>query len=446
MLYLKKNVIIVGSGLAGMSAAANLVKAGHQVTILERNNYLGGRTSSWIQDGMHVESGLHRYLGFYYYLPKLLNNVGISVDDIIDWEDAVVIRSIEHPAVEFSVSPLHRPLHTLGNAFSNYNFISFKERLKLINMLRFGIKLYRSNPYYLDEMTVIDLASKFKLKRDTIRQVLVPFTEGIFFLPIEQYSAYAFLGLIMPYKKRLPFMRAGAFNGPMSDVLIDPIANYITKRGGSIIQESPVEEIIIKEKRVAGVRVSNNNEYYADAVVLATSLGPAQRIIRQSNLNHDNFSAMLAMPTMPAVTMQFELTEPALAKDITTFGPGTSMASFSEQSRTTFKHTKGRLSVIMAQPSKHISMNDHELADIVYKDAFKLGLNINPSTVVSYRKITEPDDFYRLGINSEIMRPTQITNTPGLLLAGDYTKQQYLATMEGAVYSGLIAASHIVRN
>jgi 15-cis-phytoene desaturase len=32
---------------------------------------------------------------------------------------------------------------------------------------------------------------------------------------------------------------------------------------------------------------------------------------------------------------------------------------------------------------------------------------------------------------------------PGLTLAGDYTQQKYLATMEGAVHSGELAASDV---
>lgn len=41
-------------------------------------------------------------------------------------------------------------------------------------------------------------------------------------------------------------------------------------------------------------------------------------------------------------------------------------------------------------------------------------------------------------------RPTQKTPIPNFYLAGDYTKQRYLASMEGAVYSGKLAAKEIV--
>ena len=60
--------------------------------------------------------------------------------------------------------------------------------------------------------------------------------------------------------------------------------------------------------------------------------------------------------------------------------------------------------------------------------------------LVRYRVIKLPADFYSLSPGNDALRPPQETPIPGLTLAGDYTRQQYLATMEGAVVSGRRAA------
>ena len=44
----------------------------------------------------------------------------------------------------------------------------------------------------------------------------------------------------------------------------------------------------------------------------------------------------------------------------------------------------------------------------------------------------------------EQLRPTQRSPIPNFYLAGDFTKQRYLASMEGAVFSGKLAAEAIV--
>jgi zeta-carotene desaturase len=70
-------VAIVGAGLAGMSAAVDLVDAGHSVEIYEARPFVGGKVGSWVdKDGNHLEMGLHVFFGCYYNLFDLMKQVG----------------------------------------------------------------------------------------------------------------------------------------------------------------------------------------------------------------------------------------------------------------------------------------------------------------------------------------------------------------------------------
>src|SRR5690625_948649 len=42
----RMNIIVIGAGLAGVTAALRLSDAGHRVTVYERNHFLGGRAAS----------------------------------------------------------------------------------------------------------------------------------------------------------------------------------------------------------------------------------------------------------------------------------------------------------------------------------------------------------------------------------------------------------------
>src|SRR5215204_6165055 len=58
-----KKVIIIGAGLAGLSAAYELTEAGHDVSILEARTRCGGRVYTVrdpFSDGMHAEAGAAR--------------------------------------------------------------------------------------------------------------------------------------------------------------------------------------------------------------------------------------------------------------------------------------------------------------------------------------------------------------------------------------------------
>jgi phytoene desaturase len=54
---LKKSIIIVGAGLGGLTAAALLAKAGHEVTVLEKNNWVGGKSRRIEVAGQRIDTG-----------------------------------------------------------------------------------------------------------------------------------------------------------------------------------------------------------------------------------------------------------------------------------------------------------------------------------------------------------------------------------------------------
>ncbi len=48
---------VVGSGLAGLAAACTLAARGHRVTLLEKNEWLGGKAAEFRQNGFRFDMG-----------------------------------------------------------------------------------------------------------------------------------------------------------------------------------------------------------------------------------------------------------------------------------------------------------------------------------------------------------------------------------------------------
>ena len=54
---MKKTIVIVGAGLGGLTAAALLAKAGHQVTVIEKNSWIGGKSRRIEVAGQRIDTG-----------------------------------------------------------------------------------------------------------------------------------------------------------------------------------------------------------------------------------------------------------------------------------------------------------------------------------------------------------------------------------------------------
>ena len=57
-----KNIVIIGAGYGGLSAAALLAKEGHSVTVVEKNEQPGGRASLLVKDGFRFDMGPSWYM------------------------------------------------------------------------------------------------------------------------------------------------------------------------------------------------------------------------------------------------------------------------------------------------------------------------------------------------------------------------------------------------
>jgi len=437
------DVIIVGAGLAGLSCAFELTDKGKHVLILEANSFVGGRTASWVDKGVPIETGLHRYLGFYEALPNLLKRAGIDINTMLFWEDAFEIRLPDNEGqAVYGMAPLHKPLTTVFALLGQNAFLSPLNKLRLLNFFVRGLRQYFGNPHALDQVSVLDYAYQHHVTRQAIERILIPFTAGVFFIPPERYSAYAFFGLIGPYLRRLLKTRLGGFMGGMTEVMANPLARAIETRGGKIRTNAKVTAFVLEKDEVRGVKVGDTI-MRAPTVVLASSLKSAQELLGEAFAHQAWAQQILTLPSMPSVTVQLELKEPALKLDRTTFSPKTCWGSYSEQSRTTFRESKGRLSIILASPEKFLRLSDREIIGRVCEDGRRLGIYLE-GQIISYHVNRYDADFYALSPGSEALRPSQKTPVGGLFLAGDYTKQPYLSTMEGAVVSGALASRAIV--
>ncbi len=131
--------VVIGGGLAGITAAIALAEAGAQVTLLEARPRLGGATCSFSRDGLTVDTGQHVFLGCCSAYRGLLGQLGMTAHAPLQDRFDVTVLAPSRSASSGGATPLAPrrgrlrrtalpgPLHMLP-ALARYLFLSWAER------------------------------------------------------------------------------------------------------------------------------------------------------------------------------------------------------------------------------------------------------------------------------------------------------------------------------
>ncbi len=119
-------VVVIGGGLAGITAAVALAESGARVTLLEARPRLGGATCSFTRDGLVVDTGQHIYLGCCTAYRGLLGKLGMTAHAPLQPRFDVTVLAPGRRA-RLRRTALPGPLHMLP-ALARYPFLSLAER------------------------------------------------------------------------------------------------------------------------------------------------------------------------------------------------------------------------------------------------------------------------------------------------------------------------------
>jgi uncharacterized protein with NAD-binding domain and iron-sulfur cluster len=490
--------VVIGGGLAGITAAIALAQAGSEVTLLEAKPRLGGATMSFSRDGLVIDTGQHVFLRCCTAYRGLLDRLGMSAHAPLQPRfDVTVVSPARRARLKRGRVPA--PLHMLP-ALLGYPFLTFAERSRLSRAALAFKRLNEADPK-TDELRLGDwLAARGQ--DDRTRRVLwdlfsisslnVPGDDASLALAATVVKT-GLLGDAGAADIGVPALSLGELHGGAAERLLgklgatirlstkvaaieakgdngflislargaqdsgaqdngapDAQAGSPVDRGaenGSPVDRgpangSPANGSPANGSPANGSRADGGELIFADAVVLAVPHEQAARLIPPGALPAETVDGWAGLGAAPIVNVHVIYDRKVMDVPLAAAVDSPVQWVF-DRTRISGMHARGDdgqyLAISLSAADEYVNLTVAELREMFVPELAKLFPAAREATVTEFFVTRERRATFRQVPGTARLRPAAATALPGLALAGSWTDTGWPDTMEGAVRSGLTA-------
>jgi squalene-associated FAD-dependent desaturase len=460
------HIVVIGGGLAGITAAIALAESGADVTLLEARPRLGGATCSFHRDGLVVDTGQHIFLGCCSAYRGLLAKLGMTEHaPLQDRFDVTVLapgRSASQPRrARLRRTALPGPVHMLP-ALGRYPFLSWAERARVsrpalamrlldpadpaADTQRFGDWLAargqseraRRALWDLFSVSALNIAgddASLALAATVVKTGLLGKNNaadiGVPALPLGELhgdaaaTVLAKLGAQVTLGAKVTAIEGGAIEGGAIE--------------GGAIEGGAIEAAEGTDARFR-IRLGRGGDLAADAVVLAVPHEKAASLVPPGALPDATVRGWAGLGASPIVNVHVIYDRPVTDLPFAAAIDSPVQWVF-DRTRISGMDGPGQyLAISLSAADEYADVPAARLREQFVPALAELFPAARDAQVTEFFVTRERRATFRQVPGSGALRPKAATQHPGLVLAGAWTDTGWPDTMEGAVRSGLAAA------
>ena len=439
----RPDVIVVGAGCAGLSAAVRLASRGARVLVVEERRRLGGRATAFPDPvtGEPVDNGQHALFGCYHETFAFLEAIGaageVRLDDRLDLE--IVDRAGRRSRLS-SVRGLPSPLHLVAGLL-RWRALDMADRVAAVRLGQVLRRLGRAEQPAADrdlERLTVDAWLNAERQTPRLSELL---WEPLAIAALNQSPAVAAAG---PFVAVLARMFAGSRRDaaiglplkPLDALYAEPARRWLESRGHAVRTGEPAR-LVVENGRAAGVEVKG--ERLASGAVISSVPWfafsafagdvPALAAIEAN---------AAAMASSPIVTVNLWL-DRAVTDGPLVGLPGRTFQWVFDKARLLGEQAS-HLSLVSSGAEAVVGMSNEALAELARSELAAALPAARGAAVLRSTAVREKRATFSLA-PGQPARPAPRTPVDRLFLAGDWTDTGLPATIEGAVASGHLAAA-----
>jgi zeta-carotene desaturase len=323
----------------------------------------------------------------------------------------------------------------------------------------------------LDQISFADWFLGHGGSQGSIKRLWNPIAYALGFINCEQISARCMLTIFQFFATRTEASVLRMLAGSPYEYLHKPILEYLAARNTKISTRRQVREIkfteLAGETKVTGIVVAQGATeelISADAYVFACDLPGIQRVLPSEWRSWKEFDQIYQLEAVPVATVQLRfdgwVTElsseenrrqlnQAAGIDNLLYTADADFSCFADLALTSpkdyYRPGQGSLLQLVLTPGDpFIQQSNQAIAQHVLQQVYQLFPSSRELNMTWYSVVKLAQSLYREAPGMDAYRPSQKTPVANFFLAGSYTQQDYIDSMEGATISGRSAAREVL--
>jgi zeta-carotene desaturase len=323
----------------------------------------------------------------------------------------------------------------------------------------------------LDSISFADWFRSHGGNNGSLRKMWDPIAYALGFIDTENISARCMLTIFQFFATKTEASVLRMLEGSPGEYLHKPIVDYLETRGTKIHTRHRVKEILFEDlgntTKVTGIVVSNGETtetIRADAYVCACDVPGIKKVIPQAWRKWSEFDNIYKLDAVPVATVQLRFDgwvtelndaqnrqqlQQAVGIDNLLYTPDADFSCFADLALTSpadyYKPGEGSLLQLVLTPGDpFIKEKNEDIAHQILAQVHKLFPSSRELNMTWYSVVKLAESLYREAPGMDSYRPPQQTPVGNFFLAGSYTQQDYIDSMEGATLSGKQAAKAIL--
>jgi squalene-associated FAD-dependent desaturase len=455
-----RQVVVVGGGLAGVTAAIDLREAGHEVTLLEARPRLGGAASSYQRGDLTIDNGQHIILRCCEAYQGLLGKLGAT--GLVSFQPRfdVTVLAPGNRVARLRRSGLPSPLHMTGSLL-RYGMLPLRQRLAVARAA-LAMRFLDAGDARLDESSLgqwLTAHGQGELARRALWDLFIVSALNIAGDDASlQLAATVIKTALLGAKDAAD---VGVATVPLGELHGTAPAARLTALGAQVRMNAKVAavhrlaaggfevELGYDGRETAGGAEGSGGpngpdqrSVEADGVVLAVPSAQASRLAAEIGVvGAGRWEGLGASPIVNVhVIYDRQVTDQPFVAAV-----DSPLQWVFDKTRIAGLKTGQYLAVSLSAADRYVGVPSAQLRGQFLAELARLFPAAANAQVVDSFVTRERRATFRQAPGCGALRPGAATSVSGLVLAGSWTDTGWPDTMEGAVRSGHCAAQQLMR-